>query len=143
MRTKKAVIAAIACIAMQIPFVVSKDKENAGVLGSFLMNYIPVELNMNYSGYDEHWWWDNAAHYLAGYSLGALFSTFTDDKETAVKAFVATAVGWEIFEYVSRERPWHINGDGEMDWSFDHAAEDTVLDVIVGAIGAYIAARKP
>lgn len=142
MTIKKGALAAVVSIAMQIPFAVSKNGKHAGVVGEKLIKITPVELDTDYNGYDQHWWWDNVSHYLAGYAIGKFFSVFTDDERKILGGFVITATGWEIFEYLSGERPWHTDENGETAWSFDHAAEDTILDTIVGVVGAYIATRK-
>lgn len=99
---------------------------------SAIASVVVIGLHQTYR-YKEHWWWDNLAHFTAGYAIGSTLSEMTDDRSTVLQAFLAITTGWEIFEYSIDERPW----DGSMTW--DHAMEDTVLDTYMGLTGAYVA----
>lgn len=95
---------------------------------------IPIAMTAWYR-YEEHWWWDNTAHFAGGYAVGDFVSNFTETRKQTLLAFTGVAACWELFEYCIGERPW----DGSMCW--DHAMEDTLLDTIMGAVGAYYAAK--
>lgn len=137
----KGAAAGMACVAMQVPYALTGDAESAGAVGSTLMHLVPVEVDVAYDGYDNHWWWDNVAHFFGGYAVGTALSCVFDDRETVLKAFLVVTGAWEVFEYGSRERPWHVDENGDMEWSFDHAMEDTALDTVMGLAGAYAATR--
>lgn len=83
--------------------------------------------------YEDHWWWDNTAHFLGGYAVGSVLVDRVDDRMTVLKAFLILTTAWECYEYAIDERPW----DGSMTW--DHAVEDTVLDTYMGLTGAFLA----
>lgn len=85
--------------------------------------------------YRSYWWYDNLAHLLAGYAVGAVLSHIADSKREALAEFLAVAVAWECFEYKIGEYPW----DGRACW--DHACEDTLLDTIMGLAGVWMACR--
>lgn len=93
----------------------------------------------------EHWWWDNVAHFLGGFGLGMLYP---DGQEH--RLFLVTAAVWEAFEYwLARQKlyetyDWAPKGPrslGYEEWSFDHQAEDTLLDTVMGYYGAKTAQR--
>jgi hypothetical protein len=86
--------------------------------------------------YRSWWWFDNAAHLFAGISLGSLITT-EDSSATQDALLVAgLTAGWELAEYWHGAYPW-----GDSDLPDRAAAEDTVLDTILVAIGAAIAIR--
>lgn len=151
MKLKKAALSAIGCVGMQIPYALGDDDGFASA--------VPVTIEIEYDGYSDHWWWDNVAHFLAGYAVGhvlaRVFSSLSEkrlrfslrcdegaNRERVLKAFLLIAGVWETFEYQTGERPWHADESGNYEWSFDHAAEDTTLDTLVGALGAYTAATE-
>lgn len=137
----KGLAAGATCVAMQIPYGLSGDSEKAGAFGSVLCDLAP-SADMEFTGYDDHWWWDNVAHFFGGYAVGTALSLVLRDEERVLKAFLVLTGAWEVFEYATHERPWHVDESGEMLWEFDHAMEDTALDTIVGAAGAYVAAKE-
>lgn len=92
---------------------------------------VPIIMYVWYR-FEDHWWWDNLSHFMAGYAFGAALADQIEPR-TILIGFLLLATGWEIFEYRINERPW----DGSMDW--DHAMEDTVLDTYMGLSGAYTA----
>lgn len=141
MSLRKGAMAAVGCIALQIPYAVAGDPEEVGAVGQVLTSAVPVEVESDYDGYSDHWWWDNLAHVLAGYAVGTALSVVLSDEERVLKAFLVIIGAWEAFEYASGERPWHTDESGEMVFEFDHAMEDTALDTLAGAAGAYLAAR--
>lgn len=85
--------------------------------------------------FEDHWWWDNVAHFCGGLSVGTVLHEATDDDTGALAGFLLVTTLWEAFEYSVGERPW----DGSMCW--DHAMEDTVLDTVMGFLGAYVAVK--
>lgn len=84
--------------------------------------------------YEAHARWDDAAHLLAGYSLGVALSIDGADRPTVCRRFLAVTSAWELFEYAIGERPW----DGSC--STAGAVVDTVADTVMGTVGAWIAA---
>lgn len=87
--------------------------------------------------YRQHWWWDNAAHFAAGVSLGAavrLLPRQRSPRRTAIIASLVAAI-WELFEY--RQAMWPYK---HPDVDSDRVAEDTILDTVVVAAGAALAA---
>lgn len=142
MSLRKAALAAAGCIAMQVPYGLSGDPNESGTVGAVVTHAVPADVNTDYDGYSNHWWWDNVAHFLGGYAVGHVLSRALGNRERVLKAFLVITGAWEAVEYLSRERPWHVDGDGEMHWSFDHAMEDTALDTVMGAAGAYLAATE-
>lgn len=138
----KGALAGVGCIAMQIPYGLAEDPEEVGAVGEILTTAMPLSVATDWDGYSNHWWWDNLAHYLAGYAIGSFLSPYYRDERKVIERFVQIAALWEGFEYVSQERPWHTDENGDMVWEWDHAMEDTVLDTIVGTYGAYVAATE-
>lgn len=143
MSLKKAIGAAAGCVAMQIPYASSvQDPEEIGAVGMILNTAMPIEADMDFDGYSDHWWWDNLAHFLGGYAVGYVLAHALGSRERVLKGFLVVTGAWEIFEYHTNERPWHTDENGNMEWEFDHAMEDTALDTVAGAAGAYAAASE-
>jgi len=142
MSYKRGALAAVGCIVLQIPYGVSCDSEEAGAVGTVLSRVIPSDESVTFDGYSDHWWWDNAAHVLGGYAVGTVLSRVCSDERRAMQAFFAVTGVWEAFEYHTDERPWHTDENDDMVWTFDHAMEDTALDTVAGAAGAWLAIRS-
>lgn len=85
--------------------------------------------------YADWWWYDNLAHLLGGLALGSLVGR----SDTAIGQDLAIVgcltAGWEAFEYRKGVYPW----DGTLPKRA--VGEDTVLDTLLVAIGAYAGAR--
>lgn len=139
MTLKKVLLAAGGCLAMQLPYAAAGSDDTP--LGSVLDRLIPVNSDVEYTGYDNHWWWDNVAHFLGGYAVGWVLTHLFGSHRRTVAGFLFVTGGWEVFEYASNERPWHTDENGEMVWAWDHAMEDTMLDTVAGAAGAWCAAE--
>jgi len=86
--------------------------------------------------YRHYWWWDNAAHFGAGVTIGGLITTDESSTVRDVGVFLGVAFLWELFEWCHGVWPW-------MSGSSDRAIEDTLLDTLVGAIGAWLASEVP
>lgn len=84
--------------------------------------------------YRSWWWFDNTAHLFAGISLGSLITTEDSSPTQDALLVGGLTAGWELAEYWHGAYPW-----GDNDLPDRVAAEDTVLDTILVAIGAAIA----
>lgn len=133
MMKRNIMLAVVGSIGMQIPLVLTGEDE------SVLSRAVPIDIDADYDGYSNHWWWDNMAHFAGGYVVGAVLASVLSSRERVLKAFLVLTGGWEVFERAVGERPWHTDESG-MAWTFDHAMEDTALDTVMGAAGAYTAA---
>lgn len=142
MSLTRAAGAALGSLAMQVPYAASANPDDVGLVGRVLSKTVPLDVETEWDGYSQHWWWDNAAHLLGGYAVGHVLARFLGSRERVLKAFLILTGGLEAVEYASGERPWHTNGDGEMAWNWDHRMEDTALDTVMGAAGAYLAATE-
>lgn len=84
--------------------------------------------------YPNHWWYDNVAHLLGGVCMGALLP---GDRDATARRFLAVATIWEAYEWASGEP----RSMGDPEWPMDRKVEDTILDTIVGMVGAYIGGK--
>ena len=86
-------------------------------------------VGFNFSLYWVYWWYDIVVHFLAGISIGLLFSFLLKKKyRPALYLFVfLSIIAWEIFEI----------GIGINTAGMQYLA-DTVIDVIVGFFGAIL-----
>jgi len=120
---------------MHVPYLFNDPATvDAGGGSQLAMSLVPIN-SVTYDPFARHWWWDNLSHFLWGVTFGAIFMAFN---WPVLPTFLAVTTAWEIYEYGAGERPWHTDRHGEMLWSFDHAAEDTLLDTIMGLAGAYV-----
>lgn len=120
---------------MHIPYLFNDpDEIQAGGGSELAMSLVPIN-SVTYDPFDRHWWWDNMTHVLWGVTLGSVFEALA---WPVLLTFLLVTTAWEIYEYGAKERPWHVDENGDMLWSFDHAAEDTVLDTVMGLAGAYL-----
>lgn len=106
---------------------------------------VVTTMTVKHDGHEKHWWWDNLNHFIGGFAIGLVLPT-----ETEKRLFPAIAILWEAFEYgLARcklyerfewfpEGPRSLGYDG---WEFDHQAEDTVLDTLMGYYGVKTAVR--
>lgn len=106
----------------------------SNILG--LLSLSLVGVMQVWGAYRKHWWFDNVAHFLGGFGIGAIASDGVEDDEMfAVGLAMSMAGFWEVFEYLKGIRPW----SGEK--TVDEAAEDTLLDTILVAFGAWLAQK--
>jgi len=85
--------------------------------------------------YRDWWWFDNLAHLAAGISLGGLIASEDSPLGQDFQLVVGFIIVWEAAEYVTGTYPWGDLPD-------QAAAEETLLDSLLVAIGALIAARE-
>jgi len=85
--------------------------------------------------YTDWWWYDNLAHLSAGVALGGLVGT--DDSSLVEDLLIVggLTIVWEAAEFATGTYPWGELPDRA-------AAEETLLDSLLVAIGALIAARE-
>jgi hypothetical protein len=82
--------------------------------------------------YRSWWWYDNLAHFTGGVALAGLV---TDENSTTTEDALLVGgltVAWEIVEFAHGTYPW----DGSLPSRV--GAEDTVLDSLLVALGAYL-----
>lgn len=122
---------------LHIPYLFNDpDSRPCGAGSQFLMGLININW-LDYDPFDEHWWWDNATHALWGVTFGALLAVNGVSLTDSLWFVLGISIAWEGYEYGAKERPWHVDQNGERLWSFDHAMEDTVLDTLMALIGTY------
>jgi hypothetical protein len=82
--------------------------------------------------YRSWWWYDNLAHFAAGISLAGLVTG--EDSTTTEDALLVGGLtaAWEIVEFAHNTYPW----DGSLPDRV--AAEDTMLDSLLVALGAWL-----
>jgi hypothetical protein len=83
--------------------------------------------------YKDWWWYDNLAHLAAGISLGGLIASEDSPLGQDLLLVGALTALWEAAEYVTGTYPWGELPDRA-------AAEETLLDSLLVAIGAAVAA---
>lgn len=89
----------------------------------------------NWLGWYRSWWWfDNALHFLGGVALGGLISSRESSLRLDLGLVLLLGVAWELIEYHEGVYPW----DGSVPPRA--AAEDTILDMMLVAGGAYAVA---
>lgn len=90
-----------------------------------------------WSRYEDWWWYDNLAHLLGGVSLASLVADEDSPLGQDLAIVGCLTLAWEIFEYGKQVHPW----GGDRALPDEAAAEDTVLDTLLVALGAYNAAK--
>lgn len=88
-----------------------------------------------YNIYTKIWWWDLLTHSLSGFGVaGVLFlvfpKTFVRHRAPVVVAGIVLAIGsgFEVYEYLFKDF-WY-------GWSTAYYIEDTIVDLVVDAVGA-------
>jgi hypothetical protein len=82
--------------------------------------------------YRDWWWYDNLAHFAAGISLAGLVTSAESTTTEDALLVGGLTVAWEIVEFWHDTYPW----DGSLPDRV--AAEDTMLDSLLVALGAAI-----
>jgi len=110
--------------------ILQTDITRSNVIG-VLYGLLALALHL-WGRYRNWWWYDNVAHAAAGISLGSLVAS--DESSPTQDGLLVGGItaAWEITEYFHGAYPWGELPDRA-------AAEDTVLDSILVAVGALIA----
>lgn len=86
--------------------------------------------------YRDWWWFDNLAHLSAGLSLGSLVAGDDSPVGQDLALVAGVTLAWELGEFVTDTYPWSEGGLPDR-----AAAEETLLDSLLVAIGALAGAK--
>lgn len=89
----------------------------------------------HWGAYERYWWFDNAAHFLGGVTVGGFVATEDSSRLMDLSLTLGVATVWEGFEAWMNVSPW----DGSHD--YDDAVEDTILDTVLVLAGALLASE--
>jgi hypothetical protein len=89
-----------------------------------------------YEVYTTVWWWDLLTHSLSGFGVAAWLVAVKfvplEARQVLVVPLVVLAIGagFEVYEYLFK--------DFYVDWTVTYYATDTVVDLVLDALGAFV-----